>query len=66
VRLTAAYPGNAEVGNGLEVGRTLLHNEHPDRATGDPPNHRADGEHTQQRAHRPTHAPISGEGGGLG
>ena len=28
--------GDAEVGQRLEVGRTLLHDEHPHRATGEP------------------------------
>ena len=58
----ADLPGDAEVGERLEVGRPLLHDEHPDRATGEPPDHRAGGEHAQQRAHRPADAPVRAAG----
>jgi hypothetical protein len=50
--------GNAEGGKRLEVGRTRFDYEHPERASSEPANRRAGGEHAQQRANRPTYAPI--------
>ena len=55
--------GDAQVGQRLEVGRPLLHDEHPDRAAGEPARPTAaDGEHAQQRAHRPADAPVRAAG----
>ena len=39
------FPGDAEGGQRLEMGRTLLDGEDPDCATGEPPNQPAEGEH---------------------
>jgi hypothetical protein len=38
---------DTELGERLEVGRTLLHSEHPHRATGDPADDPSDAEHAQ-------------------
>ena len=50
-------PGDAEVGQRLEVGRTLLHREHPDRAAGEPrrPPSRPVSTRSSARTDPPTH-----------
>ena len=55
---SATSPLTQRSASGLEVRRTFLHDQHSQRATGEPPGQPADREHAEQRPDRATHAPV--------
>ena len=63
VDVDADVTGDAQVGQRLEVGRPLLHGEHPHPATGEPAGDPADRHDAQQRSHGPADAAVTAAAG---